>query len=277
MSRKVFVYSGTGNSYATARQIAAAIDAQVVHITDELAEARDTYELEIGVIIYPVYGYGMPKTVKRFIRQSRFVVDYLAVLATFGSKHGGALAEGVRLLKRRGTKPHYTGGAKAVENYVHMFKLPPEERIEQICIAQAEHTNRIIADIAFRRTNKRFTFRPESSFVSWIFRTFAATFARRYKFTDDCTGCGICVRVCPANAIHMQDGKPKVVPKACDHCQACLQLCPKKAIRFGKIQPDGRRYCHVGVKLPELFKRDLQNDKDNQKDDCGHPNDDPRD
>ena len=271
--RKIFVYSGTGNSFATARGIGTAINAEIVHITDELAESRATYDLEVGVIIYPVYGYGMPKTVKRFIRQSRFNVEYLAVLTTFGSKHGGALGEGVRLLKRRGTKPHYTGGAKSVENYVHMFKLPTEERIAQLCAHQAEKTQQIIDDIIARKINRRVTFRPESSFVSWIFRRAARIFARRYKFTDDCTACEVCIRVCPANAITMEEVnknnlsvgesvdvepvmKPRVIAKKCDHCQACLQLCPKKAIRFGKIQPDGRRYCHVDVKLPELFKRD---------------------
>jgi len=49
------------------------------------------------------------------------------------------------------------------------------------------------------------------------------------EVTDDCTGCGICVKTCPFGAILVIDGKA-VVQDACTLCGACVQVCPFKAL-----------------------------------------------
>ena len=48
---------------------------------------------------------------------------------------------------------------------------------------------------------------------------------------DLCNGCGLCVRVCPAKTLSMEDGKAVVsgsYSMACGHCEA---VCPQGAIR----------------------------------------------
>jgi len=254
---RIFCYSGTGNCFASAKQLASELGMEVVHITDELAKSKSTFGGEVGIVIYPVYAYGMPKTVKRFILNNNFKFGYLAVLTSFGSSAGGAYAEAIKLFKKRKQRVSYTNGTVAVENYVHMFKLPPTERIKELTKIQEENTKLLANDIRKRQTNKRFLFRPESVFVSFVFRKFTSAFAKRYKVTDKCTHCKICYRVCPAAAIEpvTADTKPKFIPKKCDHCQACMQLCPAHAICFAKIQPESRRYLHSNVKVDELFKR----------------------
>ena len=256
---KIFCYSGTGNCFASAKQLAFELGMEVVHITDELANSKLTFTGEVGILMYPVYAYGMPKTVKRFIMKNNFKFKYLAVLTSFGSSPGGAYAEAIKLFKKRKQRVSYADGTVAVENYVHMFKLPPEERIRELTKIQTENTGILAKNIKARKTNKRWLLRPESVFVSFIFRSFTSTFAQRYKVTDACTGCKICYKVCPSAAIQMIEkrGKqiPEFIPKKCDHCQACMQLCPSRAIAFGKIQPKSRRYRHSAVKVDELIKR----------------------
>ncbi|MCL2846617.1 MAG: EFR1 family ferrodoxin [Firmicutes bacterium] len=256
--RKIFCYSGTGNSLASAKILAEEFGAAIVHITAELVESAPQVEGEMCIIIFPVYGYGLPMLVKRFLRASRFSRETdIIVLSTIGSKHGGAIAEAIRMVRRRGGRVRYSWGIKAVENYVHMFRLPPEERLKVICERQREKTYAVAKNIRDGKRNRRFPFRPESAFVRFVFRRASRVFARRYKFTDACNGCGVCYRVCPPLAIDMVERKPKVMPKKCDHCQACMQLCPARAIHFGRVTPEGRRYLHQDIGVKELMRREL--------------------
>jgi len=253
---KIFCYTGTGNCYASSKQIAKELNMEVIHITHELVESKPHVEGEVCIIVFPVYAFGVPKLVKHFIRATTFKVEHMVVLDTQGSWHGGALAEAIRLLRRRKQRVAYTKGIRAVENFVHMFKLPKEEQIVLITQKQQELTNGVISDIKNRKRNRRLLFRPGSDVISFVFRRVTGMFARRYKFTDDCNGCGICFKVCPPRAIEMTEGMPAILPKRCDHCQACMQLCPQKAIKYGRVKPNGRRYKHADVPLAELIKRE---------------------
>lgn len=46
-----------------------------------------------------------------------------------------------------------------------------------------------------------------------------------------CNGCGICVRVCPTQALGIQDGLACVVhPENCQYTGLCEHACPTQAI-----------------------------------------------
>lgn len=48
---------------------------------------------------------------------------------------------------------------------------------------------------------------------------------------DKCTGCEICVQVCPHEVFNMQQGKAVIVNRdACMECGACSKNCPVSAI-----------------------------------------------
>ena len=46
-----------------------------------------------------------------------------------------------------------------------------------------------------------------------------------------CAACGICVEQCPAQALAMEDGFPRVRAEACIACFCCQEMCPEKAIQ----------------------------------------------
>jgi NAD-dependent dihydropyrimidine dehydrogenase PreA subunit len=49
--------------------------------------------------------------------------------------------------------------------------------------------------------------------------------------TDLCTACGVCVEVCPAGALAMnQTGPYFSAPTNCSYCTDCEALCPTGAI-----------------------------------------------
>lgn len=73
---------------------------------------------------------------------------------------------------------------------------------------------------------------------------------------DGCDGCGVCVEVCPYDALTMDDGKPKPVldPLSCNACGICAAECPQKAIEIAnytrgqlKAQAEGILDAGMGV------------------------------
>ena len=48
--------------------------------------------------------------------------------------------------------------------------------------------------------------------------------------SSKCVGCGVCRNVCPARAIDMGGGKPKIDRKACIRCFCCQEFCPESAM-----------------------------------------------
>jgi Fe-S-cluster-containing hydrogenase component 2 len=47
---------------------------------------------------------------------------------------------------------------------------------------------------------------------------------------ERCTGCEICVDICPTGAISMIDGKAWIDTNQCNDCGQCVQNCPQGAI-----------------------------------------------
>ena len=44
-----------------------------------------------------------------------------------------------------------------------------------------------------------------------------------------CTGCGVCIEVCPVNAIKLQEDKA-IISDECVECGACVNECPNEVI-----------------------------------------------
>jgi len=53
---------------------------------------------------------------------------------------------------------------------------------------------------------------------------------------DSCTGCGICVDVCPSDALEMTREMPYSEPRPgrCDGCMTCVNECPFDAIEVNE-------------------------------------------
>lgn len=48
--------------------------------------------------------------------------------------------------------------------------------------------------------------------------------------SEKCEGCGICVSVCPVQAISIIEGKPYIDQNKCTECLQCVSECPNAAI-----------------------------------------------
>jgi formate hydrogenlyase subunit 6/NADH:ubiquinone oxidoreductase subunit I len=50
-----------------------------------------------------------------------------------------------------------------------------------------------------------------------------------------CVDCGVCVGVCPTDAISMKDLRMVLDNKKCIFCRACVEVCPTKAISVREV------------------------------------------
>jgi Fe-S-cluster-containing hydrogenase component 2 len=51
-----------------------------------------------------------------------------------------------------------------------------------------------------------------------------------YVDENRCSGCGVCVELCPTGAIALRSGVAAIDQERCTQCEACFQACPEQAI-----------------------------------------------
>ena len=69
---------------------------------------------------------------------------------------------------------------------------------------------------------------------------------RNFFAESQCSGCGLCERVCPVGNIKMTESCPEWLHH-CEHCMACIHRCPEKAIQYGEKTKKRRRYYNAEV------------------------------
>jgi ferredoxin len=74
---------------------------------------------------------------------------------------------------------------------------------------------------------------------------------RSFYVEENCSGCGICVRICPVNNIKLINGKP-VWQNHCENCFACFAWCPNESIN-GAIVSYAEHYHHSTVKVTDMI------------------------
>jgi len=67
-----------------------------------------------------------------------------------------------------------------------------------------------------------------------------------YIDTEKCTGCGLCIDICPQQAITIKNGLASVNEELCIQCNNCADVCPADAIRevapaYGKPSKGGEK------------------------------------
>lgn len=245
----IFYFTSTGNCLAVAKKIGGnlvsipqVIDSPGLHFKDDV----------IG-LIFPIYGFGMPKMVRNFLEKATWESDYSFVIGTYGNLPGAAMVNVQNFVKKRGQRFDYAESLLMVDNYLPGFDMNdqiaklPEKHVD-------ENLTRIIADIQSRKTL--------NATAGPVWRAFTAVIrggesllmnskqGQRYMISQDCTQCGICSKVCPADNITVSD---KVIFKnQCEGCLGCVHLCPQNAIHL-KNEKNAKRWRHPDVSVKEII------------------------
>jgi ferredoxin len=255
----IYYFTGTGNSLAAAKKIAAALDdCELVPIASLAKNSGDIvpHAERVGIIC-PVYFSGLPLMVAEFAgRLEPPAGTYLFAVVTHG---GGGESAALRQLdsiirKRRREGLDAGFGVVMPGNYILMYESPKGKEQEEI-LAKADAEIAVITGAVSRCERQKLP----SSLVSRVlytllypwFKSHVHTDDKKFSVTDKCTSCGVCVAICPVKNIELVDKKP-VWKHHCELCCGCIHNCPVQAILAGSRTEKWLRYRNPEITVAEL-------------------------
>lgn len=259
MKTIIYYFTGTGNSLAAAKEIAAALgDSDLVPIA-ALVEPSGIIAPDadrVGIVC-PVYFAGLPAMVATFAeRLDLTVAQYVFSVVTYGgSGDSSALRQLDSVLKKKAGRGLDAGfGLKMPGNYVLMYEPPAGAKQEKMLTGANEQLTRIIQEIREGRKRelpRSFLLQALHAFLYPRFISRVHTDDRKFSVTDACTSCGTCAAVCPAGNIELVDKRP-VWKHHCELCCGCIHLCPARAIQAGHGTEKRQRYRNPSISIAEL-------------------------
>lgn len=258
MHTTIFYFSATGNSLKAARTLAAKLtNTSCVSIPKVAHKPIKVTSERIGIVC-PVYAWGLPLIVKRFIAKLELSkVKYCFVALTCGSFIGGTLYQTKKLLAKRAILLNCGFKIIMPGNYTPLYEAGSEESQQETFIKADKTLDSIVSKIKGNETIKikRGILLPYfilTGLLYFLFLKNVNSSDKKFYVTDKCNGCGICKKVCPVKNIEMKDSKP-VWQHKCEQCMACLQWCPEEAVQFGKKTIGRKRYRHPEVSLENII------------------------
>lgn len=259
---KIYYFSGTGNTLKLARDFGTGLgNAELIAISDldRSEEVIMTPADTIG-IFFPVYCFGIPHIVKKFLKRipDSSVSDdvYLyAVCCSCGVK-GAAPAMIEDILAMKKIRMSAAFHIRMPFNYIPLGHPPGEARIAKIYAKAAKKTTKAIENIKARKRTRPLRIFPIDTIGKFIAVRAVAYLEKydRYFWTDNkCTGCGSCTRLCPNGNISMNNESRPEWHGHCEQCMSCIQYCPYESIQFREKSRSVKRYHH-----PEISRFDIE-------------------
>ena len=227
----IFYFTGTGNSLYAAK----ILDSEYISIPQILnSNSLEFKANKIGVVC-PVYGHEIPSMVKEFLRKAIFHTEYLYVVLTYGNRHASAVELAEKALRDAGKGANYITTLLMVDNFLPAFDMEKQTKLDK---GVEQQLSAIKVDIdAQKREYQKVTCKDRKAHEGYLtlVNQQPETVWADFEFTEDCIGCGICTKVCPAGCIHMADQRAVRTGENCQACYACVHACPKAAIKVKEI------------------------------------------
>lgn len=283
MSTEIYYFSGTGNSLHVAKELQERLPgAKLVPILSlEGRESVRTSGETVG-FVFPHYASSLPKVVHAFIEKLDLgSARYLFAIVTRGGTKTWAFVEIDGILEEKGRRLDsffaitMPGGNDAlVKGYANQITEERIQRLESEMLARLDAIQRIIVNREVSREEDLGTVEPPaflkpvlplldaaSPLLIRLGRMVESSFD--FYYDQECTGCGVCERVCLAGKVQMVDERP-VWQEAvkCHGCFACLSFCPEESIQvrskwYLKSYTDvNGRYHH-----PQITAKDIARQK----------------
>ncbi|MBN2239673.1 MAG: EFR1 family ferrodoxin [Dehalococcoidales bacterium] len=273
MSTTIFYFSGTGNSFYVAKDIAQALDAGFIPIASAARGEVVRTEADVIGIVFPVYYGDLPYIVREFAGKLEDIKGkYIFSVCTFGGSAGESHKTLRSSIESRGGELSATYGVHMPQNAFYKFW----EKHQSLYRNWRKMLKTVVKNTNERRKGAFFT-NPLFDLIflgiqAYVRSKYKQSFAKlsgsspdlsveelvhlndvSFSVTDDCTGCGLCAKLCPVNNIEMVDERP-VWQHRCENCLACYNFCPSKAIRTG-VASEGYFYHQPDIKAADILRQ----------------------
>ncbi len=235
----IYYFSGTGNSLYVARHLADALGEKLCPMT--LPAMTDD---EVVGLVFPVYGWGIPSVVEKFVRQYSLSGSYLYAVMTCGDDMGYT----DRVLEEAlGRKLDAAFSVLMPDVYVCLpgFDVDSKEECREKFAMEKDAIRDIVACVGERRQVRRLKRGPfpwtKTYVIRPLFNRFLVTDKYFHVDASRCVSCGKCRKSCPVGNILIVDGVPEW-QRDCVGCLACYHACPHHAINFGRMTQKKGQY-----------------------------------
>ncbi len=259
MKTVIYYFTGTGNTLAVTRNLAAELgNTELIPIPRVTGQPEVVADADAVGIAFPIYFLDMPGIVREFVQELRFTgTPFIFGIATCGERPGGALFSLKSLLEEKGSALSAGFAVIMPENYIGPVDLMGDAGHRQEKFAAAQR--RIPAVVEAIRERRQAVPEGNGSTVmrigGMISRTLATTLYNtpgRLHATEKCNQCRTCERICPTRNITVT-GDAVHWGKNCTQCYACLHWCPTGAIEIGGRTAGKPRYHHPDVTLRDML------------------------
>ncbi|MDR2585346.1 MAG: EFR1 family ferrodoxin [Prevotellaceae bacterium] len=253
MFSEIYYFSGTGNCLATARMINEKLIEKSSIVPISSIDGKQKIKADWIGFVFPVYCHKLPDIVKQFILRLEFTSSpYIYAVATNNGEPGQSLFDIQKLLTKKGQSLSL---GIAIEMPGNAIETPFD--IEHKRLTEMEQKVTEIAELI--KVQKKGIIEGNNSLIELIRNQIVGFLAwnyifspKRYKVSDNCTGCGTCEKVCPINNIHLLNHKP-IWGNKCATCLACFHWCPQEAIYDNIFIKKRRKYHHPDIRINDMF------------------------
>ena len=179
-------------------------------------------------------------------------------MTNYASAGGPAALKQLKsLFRSKGNKLQAGFGLGMPANYIPFGGAESQEKQTERFIAAARELKTIAEIINDRPENYfyRKSFIPVfiANLMSKLFYRTCSRDAKKFYANDNCTSCGLCVKICPTLNVTLNEGRP-VWGGNCEQCMACLQWCPATAIHRRGVPETREHYQNPTVDPQDLIE-----------------------
>ena len=206
-------------------------------------------EVDLLLLLFPVHAFNAPEVVYHWLDAlPRASGHRAAVLSVSGGgeicPNTASRVSSIKKLERKGYSVIYEDMLVMPNNVL----IPTPDDLAVRFLEVLPHKVELIVDNLLSGVARR----AKPLLIDYFFSLFgeleksgANKYGKKIRSTDRCTGCGWCMRNCPAGNIEIINGRA-VFGDKCNICLGCLYGCPEKALDPG---PTGKFMIKGGFDL----------------------------